>query len=134
MLVATPPALAIMKFIAWTERAEARAKDARDILFIAEHYGVAGNEDLLLDMVGEAEDSEAVDLLVASARLLGLHMRRLATLGTLREVQRVVREQVEAGKDSRFVAESIDLVVGRDRQIERGIRLLKGIGDSLERK
>ena len=45
--VCTPPAMVMLKLIAWNEKYPERARDAQDIIFILQHYIDAGNDSRL---------------------------------------------------------------------------------------
>ena len=82
--IASLPGLALLKLFAWQDRHAETTKDARDIAVLFRHYHAAGNQDRLFGE--EMELLEAVDFNhdLASPRLLGKDVHRIASPTTLR--------------------------------------------------
>ncbi|WP_322045095.1 nucleotidyl transferase AbiEii/AbiGii toxin family protein [Paraburkholderia sp. J67] len=80
VLVASLPALAMLKIIAWRDRHTQHARDATDLRFLLARYAQAGNHERLYD--GDAQDLlEAWDFDpdIAGAALLARDMASLVT-------------------------------------------------------
>ena len=80
VLVASLPALAMLKILAWRDRHTAHARDATDLRFLMSRYADAGNYDRLYD--GDALDlleAHGFDPDVAGAALLARDMAALVT-------------------------------------------------------
>ncbi len=78
VLVASLPALAMLKILAWRDRHTAHARDATDLRFLMSRYADAGNYDRLYD--GDALDlleAHGFDPDVAGAALLARDMAAL---------------------------------------------------------
>jgi predicted nucleotidyltransferase len=69
--VASPPALAILKLLAWVDRHLASSKDAADLYRILITFDRAGNESRLYDEETELLEALGYDLTLAGAQLLG---------------------------------------------------------------
>ena len=130
--LATPPAMACMKFIAWGERPEERATDAADILFMAKYYGDAGNESALYDMAANEGTDESFDYEIASAKLLGRHMKKIASGETIAAVLRIIRKAVNEGEYSRFVLATVPAGSDADFHEAKHARLVKAILEGIE--
>lgn len=74
--------LAILKLISWKDNVERRRKDAPDLCFIIQNYLDAGNLDRLFHEALDIVESEDYDYELASARLLGRDMLKLASAST----------------------------------------------------
>ncbi|NLF16092.1 MAG: nucleotidyltransferase [Lentisphaerae bacterium] len=96
--VASPPALAVLKLVAWNDRQQERRRDMVDLAFIIKHYLEAGNRDRLLR--GEHPDllaREHFDSDLVSAELLGRDMRSLASARTREVVAAILRRETGSG-------------------------------------
>lgn len=80
VLVASLPALAMLKIIAWRDRHAENARDAIDLRFLLATYAEAGNDERLYG--GDAEallEAHGHDPDIAGAALLGRDMAALVT-------------------------------------------------------
>lgn len=93
--IASLPSLALLKLFAWQDRWTQTQKDARDIVVISKNYIEAGNVDRIYG--NEIALLEAVDYNVdlASPRLLGRDIRRVASTTTLDQVRRLLANKRE---------------------------------------
>jgi predicted nucleotidyltransferase len=69
--VVSIPALAALKLLAWDDRGLQDNKDARDRLFLLQHYHEAGNGDRLYEEAYGLLEAAGFDLPLAGAALLG---------------------------------------------------------------
>ncbi|MDO4705246.1 MAG: nucleotidyl transferase AbiEii/AbiGii toxin family protein [Comamonadaceae bacterium] len=81
------PALAILKLLAWRDRASQTKKDAMDFLLIAQAYGPAQNEDRLYDTETQLLLAAHGDVELAGAQLLGRDAAVLCKAETASAVQ-----------------------------------------------
>jgi predicted nucleotidyltransferase len=125
--LATPPAIVCLKLIAWNDRPWERASDAEDIIFLARHYGDAGNESLLLNGTDAGEPDENYDYEIASATLLGRHIRKIATYETVKAVRNILEKVVDEGEYSAFVRDSIGRRFDEESRALKHFQLLKAI-------
>lgn len=90
--IASLPGLALLKLFAWQSRHAETTKDARDLAVLLRHYDAAGNQDRLFNE--EIELLEAVDYKheLASPRLLGKDVRRIASSATLRAAEALLND------------------------------------------
>lgn len=108
--IPTPAGMAIMKLISWHEKYPERKKDAIDLLFLMKEYINAGNDDRL-----HAEDSDIVamedfDYDMASPRLLGRDMSRIAGTETLVAIRQILDEETNEDSSHRLV---LDMTHGK---------------------
>lgn len=108
--IPTPAGMAIMKLISWHEKYPERKKDAIDLLFLMKEYINAGNDDRL-----HAEDSDIVamedfDYDMASPRLLGRDMSRIAGTETLLAIRQILDEETSEDSSHRLV---LDMTHGK---------------------
>jgi predicted nucleotidyltransferase len=93
--VASPPGMALLKLIAWTDRdANKKAKDAQDLRFLMVNY-IKINEIFELaftDGVMNIYDHEA-DL--ASAHILGKHAGEIAKDATRNQIEKLFNDDIE---------------------------------------
>ncbi len=81
--VASLPGLALLKLFAWKDRHAETTKDARDIAVLFRHYHAAGNQDRLFGEEMDLLEAVDFDLDLASPRLLGKDVRKIASPATL---------------------------------------------------
>ncbi len=85
--VASLPALAILKIVAWHERRrETRGKDAYDLWFLLRNYLNAGNDARIYSEASHLLQSEDFDVDRACAWLLGADARRVLEHGEAPDV------------------------------------------------
>jgi predicted nucleotidyltransferase len=104
--VASLPALAVLKLLAWADRGIGDPRDATDLVTIMRRYGDAGNEDRLYGEEMDVLEAVAYDPDLASPRLLGKDAGRiishetreqiLALLADAGVVERLVKDMARA--------------------------------------
>jgi predicted nucleotidyltransferase len=107
--VCTPPAMVMLKLIAWNEKYPERIKDALDIEFILKQYIDAGNDSRLHeednDLQGEGFDYEK-----ASARILGRDIAKIATRDTISVLLEILERETNSKSEFRLIT---DMLKGR---------------------
>jgi predicted nucleotidyltransferase len=81
--VASLPGLALLKLFAWVDRKAENSKDAVDLVVLFQTYHEAGNQDRLYGEEISVLEAVDYDLAIASPRLLGKDVRRIAAPDTL---------------------------------------------------
>ena len=104
--VATAPAMLLLKIIAWEARhVTSPGRDASDIAYIL-HYGekIIGQDSFYEEY---AEITEAVDwdLTLASARVFGMQIARLAQPRTRNHLLEILNREISEGEESMLVRE-----------------------------
>jgi predicted nucleotidyltransferase len=122
VLVVSPPSLAVLKLIAWKDRASAGYKDAIDLCFIIRGYLDIGNNERLheehSDLVGED-----FDYVRAGARLLGRDIANILGEKVMEVLLQIIEEQTAEGGKFPLVE---DMSRGDPREIfEENLILLK---------
>lgn len=82
--VASLPAQAMLKIVAWHDRHAADRKDAIDLLFLMAHYAQAGNLDRLYSDAFDLVERHGHDPDIAGAALLGRDAAAIANDGDIR--------------------------------------------------
>lgn len=82
--VASLPAQAMLKIVAWQDRHAADRKDAIDLLFLMAHYAQAGNLDRLYSDAFDLVERHGHDPDIAGAALLGRDAAAIANDGDIR--------------------------------------------------
>jgi len=120
--VASLPGLALLKLFAWKDRHAETTKDARDIAVLFRHYHAAGNQDRLFSE--EMELLEAVDFNhdLASPRLLGNDVRRIASPATVKAATTLLND---AKMMDRLLTHMSPVFKGADDDIAAAQRLLE---------
>lgn len=125
--VASIPALAALKLLAWNDRAMLDNKDAQDLFFLLQHYHRAGNTERLFDEAFPLQEACGYDVAVAGAALLGYDTNvvmgdatRLALLAILSEPAK--RDRLVVHMDRSMAADK-DMLSNLIQQFERGLRL-----------
>lgn len=107
--VCTPPALVMLKLIAWKEKYPERANDAQDIEFILKQYIDAGNDSRLYE-----EDSDLLvddfDYEKASARILGRDIAKIAGTETISILSAILERETGNSSDFNLIT---DMIKGR---------------------
>src|SRR6267143_949776 len=107
--VCTPPGLAILKLMAWHEKYPERSKDAKDILFLMENYIDAGNDSRLHDQDKDLMESRDFDYGLASPRLLGRDMAKIASAETRTHLNDILTKENDIASENRL---AIDMLKG----------------------
>jgi predicted nucleotidyltransferase len=104
--VASIPALAILKLLAWRDRGHEQNKDATDLARILPRYAAAGNEDRLYSECLPLLEAADFDIEVAGAMLLGRDASAICNAGTHPQVRSVLDSE-----------QSIDRLIGQMAQL-----------------
>ena len=132
--VASLPALALLKVLAWRDRKYTTpGKDAADLWMLLENYAEAGNEERLYNSEAEVLTTSGFDLEEAGAWLLGGDARDVLAHGpqppkSLEELDAILKPEIDPDGALRLVGQ---MPAGsRDRQLA----LLTAFHDGLLRK
>ena len=99
MPFASPAALAIMKLIAWRERASAvEQRDARDLALLLTTYLRAGNEKRLYGEHAALLDEVNFDLGEAGARILGRDVAEIAGPETRARLEEILEHGLDRAR------------------------------------
>jgi len=130
-LVASLPALALLKLWAWEDRRYVTRKDASDLWLLLRNYADAGNQDRPFGPEGEAAlASFRYDLELAGAWLLGRDARDVLSRGgdrdrALQELSRILVPETDADGPLRLVSH---MPPGdRDRQLASLVAFRAGL-------
>jgi predicted nucleotidyltransferase len=130
----TLPGLAIMKIISWKEKYSERKRDAEDLLLIMQKYEYAGNFDRLYEEEQNLLQEENFDTRLASIRLLGRDMARIADPDTLRTVRTIIDSETGEQRQYRLVTDMIRSTLMFDENFEQVLlqveKMRKGIVDT----
>ena len=85
--IASLPGLALMKLFAWQDRHNETPKDAQDLVVLCRRYCAAGNNERIYDEEIVLLEAVNYDLDLASPRLLGKDVRRIASDPTLEQAK-----------------------------------------------
>ena len=125
---ASPAALALLKFFAWSDRGKTvGSKDASDLALLLTHYLQAGNEQRLYDEYSALLDEEEFDLETAGARILGSDMATLAGTEICPELIHLLERSTSIDMDE-------PLIRALPLQYDRAKRLLGGVLKGLRTK
>ena len=91
--VASLPGLALLKLFAWQDRHNETPKDAQDLAILCRAYHAAGNHDRLYGEEIPLLEVVDFDLDLASPRLLGKDVRKIASATTLRQASALLSDQ-----------------------------------------
>lgn len=103
--ICTPPAMVMLKLIAWDEKYPEREKDAQDIEFIASHYIDAGNDSRLDEEDTDLREEEHFDYEMASARILGRDIAKIAGAETLSLLLTILERETKEDSNFRLVTD-----------------------------
>lgn len=120
VLVASPPGLIILKFIAWHERhLERPLADAIDIRALLASYAGARNEDRLYEQADDLLQHFGYDNALAGAALLGRDVASIASDRTLERIRTIITETL--------VNETFVLPAEMGGRIEDNVALLEAL-------
>ena len=121
--IASLPGLALLKLFAWQDRHNETPKDAQDLVILCRGYHAAGNQDRIYG--GELALLEAVDfdLDLASPRLLGKDVRRIASAATLKQATALLSDQARIDRLVTHMAAELrtaeDSITAAERLLEQ---------------
>lgn len=88
--------LALLILVSWDDNPERRRRDAPDLFFIIQNYLDAGNLDLFFEEASDLVESDYYDYELASARLLGRDISKIASISTKKILMEILeRESLE---------------------------------------
>lgn len=125
------PGLCILKLIAYGEKPDNRAKDFDDYLFLVRNYHEIAGDELFMGNYDDLIEDD-FDLMAASARMLGRHLK--PTLNSNESLKNKILSVLK-GKLMKFKHEEIDEMYLVDKEDSTVIRLklisetIKGIND-----
>ncbi len=102
--ICTPPALMVLKLIAWDDKYPERADDAIDIKYILETYIEAGNDDRLYGDDNDLHDDD-FDYTRASARILGRDIVRVSSQTTINTVLQILDRETDENSDYKLITD-----------------------------
>lgn len=132
VLVATAPAMFVLKIIAWEARHKTSpGRDASDIAYIL-HYGekIIG-QDSFYEEYAEITEAADWDLTLASARVFGTQMAALAKPRTWNHLLEILNREISEGEESMLVREvAAGFPIGR-KDPEQALILLQQVSAGL---
>ncbi len=135
--VCNPPGLAILKLVAWHEKYPQRKNDAQDLLFIMNHYIDAGNTDRLHGKDKDLMSEDHFDYGLASPRLLGRDIAKIANATTLKRLIDIVTVDTDTSGNYRLVHDMLTGVFDIGGEMDHTVVLLKqlhlGFQDQIHR-
>lgn len=129
--ISTPPALVMLKLIAWDEKYPERAKDAQDIQYILESYIDAGNDGRLDDEDADLREEEDFDYGMASARIVGRDIARIASADTMSAVLRIIERETDTTSDFKLLTDMTRGAAYDQDRFEQNLRLLHQLRQGL---
>ncbi|MEW6419878.1 MAG: nucleotidyl transferase AbiEii/AbiGii toxin family protein [Nitrospirota bacterium] len=130
--LATLPGLALMKIISWKEKYPERKRDAEDLLLIMQKYEDAGNSDRLYREEQGLLQEENFDTRLASIRLLGRDMAKIADPDTFRMVKTILDSETGEQSQYRLVTDMIRSTLMFDENFEQILLQLEKLRKGLE--
>lgn len=120
--IASLPGLALLKLFAWQDRHNETPKDAQDLVILCRGYHAAGNHDRIYGEEIALLEAVDFDLDLASPRLLGKDVRRIASAGTLKQATALLSDH---GRIDRLVTHMAAELRAADDSITAAERLLE---------
>jgi predicted nucleotidyltransferase len=113
---ASLPGLALLKLFAWDDRHAETPKDAQDLVMLLRGYHMAGNQDRLYGAELAVLEAVDYDVDMASPRLLGIDVRRIASTAALEHA--IALLEASARRDRLITHMAIELRSADDRIAE----------------
>jgi len=114
----TLPGIALMKIISWEEKYPSRQKDAEDLLFIMQQYEDAGNRERLYEEEQLLLQEEGFDQQIASIRMLGKDMAKIADLDTAERITSILDEETKEKSKYRLVTDMLKNLLRDDKKFD----------------
>lgn len=130
--VATPVGMALLKLIAWTDRApDMRRKDAADIKYIFENYEriPSVRDEAYNEASAGVMESYDWDLTLACCHLLGRHAREIASNGTVRLLSALIAGEVNQRRRAALIIEMSE----NQLEDERNTQLFRAFSEGFEK-
>jgi predicted nucleotidyltransferase len=134
--VPVPAGMAIMKLVSWHEKYPERQNDATDLIFLMKEYVNAGNETRLFEEDADVVAMDGFDFEMASPRLLGRDIARIASVRTLAAVEHIIDAETNPDSSYRlvqdimggklYIEESFDWTLDMLKQLKEGIQDVGG--------
>lgn len=130
--VADLTSLALLKLISFSDRKMIKpSKDAQDLADIFDNYIDAGNRERLYEEHSDILQLSEFNENIATARLLGRDISKIATKSTLGRIIDILDEEI--GNDGLdFISSIIPSGIGNDSEIEMRVNQLKTLRQGLE--
>lgn len=123
--ICTPAALGIMKLVAWNDgKYEERTKHARDLLFLMKEYINAGNDLRLYEEEKDLMESKEFDYDLASPRILGRDIRKIASPGTLSALEGILEKETKDDSELGLVVDMIRGELHSEDRVENALSYL----------
>jgi predicted nucleotidyltransferase len=122
--ICTPPAMVILKLIAWDEKYPERAKDGQDIDFIMQNYIEAGNDFRLSEEDHDLYQENGFDYTKASARILGRDITKIASDETISFIVKILERETKNDSDFRLILDMKQRGVSIEDSYEQSQALL----------
>jgi predicted nucleotidyltransferase len=103
--ICTPPALVVLKLIAWDEKYPLRSDDAADIKYVLETYIDAGNNDRLNGDDDDLHDDDDFDYTMASSRILGRDIAKIASQTTIDTVLQILNRETDENSEYKLITD-----------------------------
>jgi predicted nucleotidyltransferase len=103
--ICTPPALVVLKLIAWDEAYPQRSGDANDIKYALENYIDAGNNERLYGDDDDLHDEDGFDYMSASARILGRDIAEIASQTTTDAVLKILDRETDENSEYKLITD-----------------------------
>lgn len=129
--VASPQSMAVLKLLAWNDRAKINSKDALDLKYIMSVYLDAGNHERLHDEHADLVDDD-FDYVITGARLLGRDMAKLLGHESLAVVKDLIAQQTQEQDKYSLVEDMMCGDLADD--FEANLSLLKSLSKGLSDK
>jgi len=124
---ATPAGLAIMKIVSWNERYPERGRDAIDLEILMRNYIEAGNSQRLYNEDADLLNEEDFDYEIASARLLGRDIAKIAKPETRSALLAILDHETGEQERYRLVEDVMRSVFSSGETFEGKLQLLEAL-------
>ena len=129
---ATPAGLAILKIIAWNDRAPQGSKDAGDLAFLMRHYLDVGNQERLAEEHPDLLAVDDFDYELTGARLLGRDMVEIMSLETRKVVFEILDRETDNPERYRLVEDMLGNFVKTGDAFEECLKFLLALKSGIK--
>jgi len=122
--ICTPPAMVMLKLIAWEEKKPERAKDAQDIDYIMQNYIDADNDSRLSEEDNDLHEEEGFDYTKASARILGRDIAKIASDESISYLLKILERETKNDSSFKLLSDMIQRGASYEDNFEQSQALL----------
>lgn len=130
--VASLTGLTILKLISFHDRSSGSNRDAKDLIFIIDHYWEAGNQDRLYKENPDILEEEDFSLFLAGARLLGRDIAKIVGEDIKNNLLEILGNETDEEGQFRLLSQVVSLYSDSENSFEQRLSQLNALKKGLK--